>query len=361
MYTFPRWIFVCLLVAVVGACAPLIGINSLCPNSSRASNYSSVSALPLYPTERYSSLPFAFETYPKGYNEARAFRYEVCPDSAKLAFRRLPVLPKVDKSQRLIQGPGTLFITGKNVELDEVEISNKEWQHFLNCVHTDSAEEIYAFFLPSMAAQPIAGYFTNPFYQHFPVVGISYEQAQGFCQWRSNVVTERYNNSSNIPAAKRQRITYRLPTEQEWEWAAGNFISRDYGTPCTSRQVYVNPDAAAYLQTRAQTSVPVEQIARDIAQFNANHTSLVWFGCARELPYFLRSATPDYIYSALPNAFGLYHMIGNVAEFVQEKGIAKGGSYRSRLEECTIASRLAYSGPAPTIGLRCACDVAFLK
>ncbi|MEZ4938192.1 MAG: SUMF1/EgtB/PvdO family nonheme iron enzyme [Crocinitomicaceae bacterium] len=30
-----------------------------------------------------------------------------------------------------------------------------------------------------------------------------------------------------------------------------------------------------------------------------------------------------------PNAFGLYNMAGNVSEFVQEKGILKGGSFNS--------------------------------
>lgn len=360
MYVLTKWISACFLFALVGACSSLTKVNSLFPNSSWSAVYSSTSALPLSPTKRYLDRPFAFETYPLGFNETRTFQFETCPDTAEQAFRWLPTLPKIDKSQRLVSGPGTLFITGKSVEMDEVEISNKEWQHFLNCVHTDSAAVVYQTFLPSSAAQPVANYFTNPFYQHFPVVGISYEQAVGFCGWRSRVVTERYN-SSHIPLSKHQRFTYRLPTEQEWEGAAGNFISREYGTPCTSRRVYVNLTAAAYLQKRARTEVPVEQIARDIAQFDAANTTLIWFNCQRELPYFLRSPTPDYTYSTVPNAFGLYHMIGNVAEFVLEKGITKGGSYRDPLEACTIASRGKYSGPAPTIGVRCACDIAFMQ
>lgn len=349
-----------LAFAALSACSSLTKIDSLCPNSSRAGVYSTTSALPLYPTERYLDRPFAFEIYPAGFNETRTFRFEPCPDSAEQAFRRIPVLPKVDKSQRFVTGPGTLFIVSKNIEIDEAEITNKEWQHFLNCVHVDSTEEVYNSFLPSATAQPVTGYFTNSFYQHFPVVGITYEQAMGFCHWRGNTVTERFNRGNNSKF-RSQRFTYRLPSEQEWESAAGNFISREYGTPCTSRQVYVHPAAAAYLQKRARTNVAVEQIARDIAQFNASKPTLVWFACQRELPYFLNSPTPDYAYSTVPNAFGLYHMIGNVAELVQEKGITKGGSYRDPLALCTIESRGKYNGPAPTIGFRCACEMAFIQ
>lgn len=243
--------------------------------------------------------------------------------------------------------------------MDEAEVTNKEWQHFLNCIHTDSAEEVYESFLPNANAQPLPDYFSNSFYQHFPVVGISYEQALGFCRWRGAIVTEYFNKSSG-PKVKHQRFTFRLPTEQEWESAAGNFISREYGTPCTSRQVYVHPASAAYLQKRARTDIPVEQIARDIAQFNAAKTRLIWFNCQRELPYFLNSPTPDYAYSTAPNDYGLYHMIGNVAEFVQEPGITKGGSYRDPLALCTIASRGKYTGPAPTVGFRCVGEASFM-
>ncbi|WP_460500976.1 formylglycine-generating enzyme family protein [Hymenobacter agri] len=314
----------------------------------------------MVPTNRAPQQPFAFDTYPRGFDETLVFRFAPCSDSSAQAFRRIPALPKILRSQWLVTGPGTIFIASKNIELDEVEISNREWQHFLNCLAADSSQAVYNTFLPSPAAQPVADYFTNPFYQYFPVVGISYAQATGFCRWRGQKVTATFNSRITAPA-KRQRFTYRLPTEQEWESAAGNFISRDYGTPCTSVRIEVNPKAAAYLQQRARSTVPVAQIARDIIRFNAAKSELVWFVCQRELPYFLRSPTPDYVYSTAPNSFGLYHMIGNVAEMVQEQGIAKGGSYRDPLAACTIASRSRFDGPAPNVGFRCVGEVALLE
>ena len=59
----------------------------------------------------------------------------------------------------------------------------------------------------------------------------------------------------------------------------------------------------------------------------------------------------------LPNKIGLYNMFGNVAEMIDKKGIAKGGSWYNTFDESTFGKQQIYTLPEPGIGFRIVMEV----
>jgi formylglycine-generating enzyme required for sulfatase activity len=121
-------------------------------------------------------------------------------------------------------------------------------------------------------------YFNSPVYDEYPVVGVDWEQATAFCNWRTDFLLKGLGESARYV----QR--YRLPTEAEWEYAArgkaGNELPWEQdGVKSEKGCFYANfkPDRGNY----------------------TNDGNLI--------------TSQTGIYS--PNSNGLYDMAGNVAEW----------------------------------------------
>ena len=61
--------------------------------------------------------------------------------------------------------------------------------------------------------------------------------------------------------------------------------------------------------------------------------------------------------SFLPNKFGIYNLVGNLSEMVQEEGIVVGGSWRDKDELKWSSATQPFTGPADWVGFRCVCEV----
>ncbi|MCX8524143.1 gliding motility lipoprotein GldK [Chryseobacterium formosus] len=129
-------------------------------------------------------------------------------------------------------------------------------------------------------------YFWHKAYKDYPVVGVTWDQARAYCNFRSKLKSD-YNES--LKRRQQRPLEFRLPNEMEWEYAArGGKENADYpwGGP------YLMDDRGCYL-----------------ANFKPKRGS-----------YMEDEVKGTYTYTApvkkfKKNGFGLFDMAGNVSEW----------------------------------------------
>jgi formylglycine-generating enzyme required for sulfatase activity len=157
-----------------------------------------------------------------------------------------------------------------------------------------------------------------------PVVRVSYERAEAFCRWLSERTGEAFD----------------LPTDMQWEYAcragsAGDFSFGELGDDFSAHANLADVALGGMASDPYTLTLPIPEpsrfddwIPRD-ARWNDGALLAVAGG------------------SFSPNAWGLFDMHGNVAEWTRgslhagERNV-RGGSWRDRPQRATATARQSY-------------------
>lgn len=259
-------------------------------------------------------------------------------------------------------------VTVHSFYMDETEITNLDYREYLYWIYrvwNEDYPEVYKKALPDTLVwrsklgynEPyVEWYLRHPAYNNYPVVGVSWLQANDYATWRTDRVNEELLIRENVlktnpnqkaednfnteaymlgqytgltskagglvdlnPSGQGVRAVrmedgiflprYRLPTEAEWEYAAFALIGNT--DPETDREII--KDRKLYPWTGHIARNPNDAFKGDfLANFRRGRGD--YMGAAGRLNDNADITAP--VYSYWPNDYGLYNMAGNVSEWV---------------------------------------------
>lgn len=252
-------------------------------------------------------------------------------------------------------------VTVASYYIDQTEVSNlayREYIFWMERVYGEDYPAVIMNALPDTLVwrdrlaynEPLVQtYFRHPSYQHYPVVGVSWKQANDYANWRGDRVNEnllieagildfdpdqKNENNFNTDAylagqyeglvnegkedldpngtgIRNVRFEdgimlpkYRLPTEAEWEYAALGLIGNTLYNRVVERREY--PWNGSSLRTDDR-----KYYGSFVANFKRGNGD--YMGVAGNLND--GASLPAPVGSYWPNDYGLYNMAGNVSEW----------------------------------------------
>jgi len=190
-------------------------------------------------------------------------------------------------------------ITISGFYMDDTEITNNEYRQFMQVMLQDSVDvlgqeyimkELYPDttvwvkdFTHHMGDPMMEYYYWHPAFDDYPVVGVDWQAAKYFCQWRT-VNLNIYRASQGMWAMP----NFRLPSEAEWEYAARG-----------GRKLAPYPWGGPYIRNSKGCL---------LANFKPGRGNYFDDGYSYTNP----------VFAFFPNDYGLYGMSGNVSEWCED-------------------------------------------
>jgi gliding motility-associated lipoprotein GldJ len=243
--------------------------------------------------------------------------------------------------------------------MDRTEVANLHWLEYMAFYEKDqsdipshmSLEEYQKLVLmpdttvwaseSSFNDSYVHNYLRHPGFRMYPVVGVSWLQAQDFCKWRTKMVNEVLQNKDRYTGVYRnnkidvgtmikaeqkevvQLPDYRLPNEAEWEYAAKANAATQYDDS-RDKKPRIYPWDGRYLRNPYK-----KNMGQFMANFKRGRGDYAGVAGRQNDGAMLT----EWIYAYPPNDFGLYNMAGNVNEWVDEAYFIDDEKFAIRKDE----------------------------
>lgn len=226
-------------------------------------------------------------------------------------------------------------VTVASFYMDETEVANIHWLEYLFYIqdstqeYQDAAQPNQEVWLERLAYNDpyVEQYLKYPGFRYFPVVGVSWVQANAYASWRTDAVNQHYEaeaiadgrwdpdlmadaeSDGRIPIESGIILPdYRLPSEAEWEYAAQALIGTQWLDENQTHQRLYPWDGHALRNPYGK------EMGYFLANFKRGRGD--YAGISGKLND--GAMITAYIYEYPPNDYGLYNMAGNVNEWVQD-------------------------------------------
>lgn len=247
--------------------------------------------------------------------------------------------------------PGVVPLEGEYLFIDETEITNSNWREFLYWVKKNEGNEKWTEMLPDTTVwrsklaynEPyVQYYYHHPAYSDYPVVGVTYDQAQAYCKWRAARIMDVLELNGTIIDS----IEVRLPSEKEWKQAARGNLSESTMFPWEEDGIRRSTGK------RKHQGLIMANIRRGRGEAG---------GISAKLSDGALITTP--VGSYWPNSLGLYNMAGNVSEWVEERK-ALGSNWNGYPQAANLLLTpevLHDTTRLSTLGFRCVLEIVSFK
>lgn len=299
---------------------------------------------------------------------------------------------KTSKQEIVNQKPGkslppNCVLIADNFYADKTEISNidyKEYQYWVLRVFGENSEEYLKTKLDTTVWHKEEGlaklaktYHQDYFFNYYPVVGMTLEQAKSYTKWRTDRVAEMTLINNNLIAINPNQTPencftlerflegaiemnkggtdsvddsltigfaeYRIPSSDEWELLSGldsNDIQASYSLTEYNQAVLKKLN---YLFN-----------TKEFHESKKNKTFVTKSINGKEM-----ITSPVGLFAH--NKYGLFGVVGNVSEIVDEEDVSKGGNWKTPLDEISKEKKNMFNEVNCWTGFRNVCSIRMEK